>query len=73
YHGYPKAAPYDAIIVTAAPPHVPDKLIEQLAPEGRMVIPVGSSYQILYLITKNEEGVVTEDPVFSVVFVPMVR
>ena len=52
--GWPREAPYDAIIVTAAAPRVPDGLIKQLAEGGRMVIPVGSRYdQELYKITKR--------------------
>lgn len=47
------AAPYDAIMVTAAPAYIPEKLIEQLSPGGKMAIPVGVSYQTLYLVTKE--------------------
>ena len=54
--GYPAGAPYDAIMVTAAAPHIPDELLEQLASGGRMVIPVGSRYvQELLKITKREK------------------
>ena len=56
--GWEENAPYDRIIGTAAPTAMPDKLIEQLAPEGRMMIPVGSSIfnQSLYIVTKNVKG-----------------
>jgi protein-L-isoaspartate(D-aspartate) O-methyltransferase len=73
YNGYPDAAPYHAIIVTAAPPSIPQSLIDQLAPGGQMVIPVGTDFQILYLVTKDADGLIHEIPVFSVVFVPMVK
>jgi len=56
FMGYRDAAPYDRIIVTAAPRQVPTELINQLKPGGRMVIPVGDFYQELQLITKNEDG-----------------
>ena len=58
YRGWPEAAPFDAILVTAAPDHVPPDLIAQLAPGGRLVIPVGGSNdQELWLYTKTERGV----------------
>lgn len=71
YEGYPAAAPYDAIIVTAAPPIVPEKLTEQLATGGRMVIPVGEYSQMLYLLTKGANGILTFKEIFPVVFIPM--
>ena len=72
FQGWPEAAPFDAIIVTAAPHDIPAKLVEQLAIGGRMIIPVGLEEQELYLIRKTEEGV-EEKPVLSVRFVPMVK
>jgi protein-L-isoaspartate(D-aspartate) O-methyltransferase len=71
YRGWPEAAPFDAIIVTAAPDHVPEPLVEQLAVGGRMVIPVGRWAQDLVLIRKDEEGVHRER-LIGVRFVPMV-
>ncbi len=71
YHGYPPAAPYDAIIVSAAPHHIPEELVRQLAPGGHMVIPVGDEIQELNLIIKNEEGETDIFPVLGVRFVPM--
>ncbi len=71
YMGWPEAAPFDGIIVTAAPDDVPQVLIDQLKEGGRMVIPVGSYIQDLLVITKTADGVHTrrEAPVR---FVPMV-
>ncbi len=70
YRGWPMHAPFDAIIVTAAPDHVPEPLVEQLAVGGRMVIPVGERGQRLTLITKDESGVSTKKDL-PVIFVPM--
>ncbi|MBI4353561.1 MAG: protein-L-isoaspartate(D-aspartate) O-methyltransferase [Candidatus Omnitrophica bacterium] len=72
YEGWPKFAPYDAIVVTAAPPKIPEKLVEQLKVGGRMVIPVGSFDQELYRVTRTKEGV-EKEPIFGVRFVPMVK
>lgn len=70
YRGWPEVAPFDAIIVTAAPDHVPQPLIDQLDSDGIMVIPVGDRYQELLQITKSEEGVIRKS-VIPVRFVPM--
>jgi len=70
YRGWPEEAPFDAIIVTAAPDHIPQPLIDQLKVGGRMSIPVGDVYQELMIVTKNEKGVTTKD-VIPVRFVPM--
>ncbi len=70
YRGWPEHAPFDAIIVTAAPDHVPEPLVEQLKVGGRMVIPVGKWGQRLILITKDEEGVTRREDL-RVIFVPM--
>jgi protein-L-isoaspartate(D-aspartate) O-methyltransferase len=72
YAGWPEAAPFDAIVVTAAPEQVPPALIEQLAIGGRMVIPVGSQAdgQRLDVITRGRDGTTTET-LFPVRFVPM--
>jgi protein-L-isoaspartate(D-aspartate) O-methyltransferase len=70
YRGWPERAPFDAVIVTAAPDHVPQPLVDQLAVGGRMVIPVGSYAQELRLITRDERGVRAEH-VLDVRFVPM--
>ncbi len=70
YRGWPEAAPFDAVVVTAAPDHVPQPLIDQLKVGGRMVIPVGTHNQDLLLITKTENGSITK-AVIPVRFVPM--
>jgi len=70
YRGWPEAAPFDAIVVTAAPAHVPPALVDQLALGGRMVIPVGRTLQDLVLVTRTEEGVEQRD-LMGVRFVPM--
>jgi protein-L-isoaspartate(D-aspartate) O-methyltransferase len=70
YRGWPEHAPFDAIIVTAAPDHVPPALLEQLAPGGRMVLPVGGLWQELRLLRKGEDGI-TEETLMPVRFVPM--
>lgn len=73
YHGWPEHAPFDGIIVTAAAPHIPQPLIEQLKPGGRMVIPVGSPYssQDLLLVEKNGAGEVSTRNLLPVAFVPL--
>jgi protein-L-isoaspartate(D-aspartate) O-methyltransferase len=71
YRGWPEAAPFDAIVVTAAPPRVPQPLVDQLAQGGRLVIPVGTGYQELLVIEKTPEGLVRRRSI-PVRFVPMV-
>ena len=72
YQGWPEFAPFDAIIVTCAPTHVPQPLVEQLREGGRMVIPVGEAgAQQLVVLTKNK-GKLIEEQVIPVRFVPMV-
>ena len=75
YAGWPEAAPFDGIIVTAGAPHVPKPLLDQLKPGGRMVIPVGPAHstQQLKLITKNSKGRVNEQVLIPVRFVPLTR
>lgn len=60
YQGWPEHAPFDGIIVTAAPNHVPEPLYQQLKMNGKMVIPVGEGSQELLVVTKTEKGMVTE-------------
>ncbi len=70
YRGLPDEAPFDAIVVTAAPDHVPPALVEQLAVGARMVIPVGRFRQDILIVTKTADGATTE-AVLPVRFVPM--
>jgi protein-L-isoaspartate(D-aspartate) O-methyltransferase len=70
YRGWPEAAPFDGIIVTAAPGQVPQLLVDQLAPGGRMVIPVGSAEQVLTVLTRTPAGILSERNI-PVRFVPM--
>jgi len=73
YKGWPEHAPFDAIIVTCAPDHVPQPLVDQLKEGGRMIIPVGPTLaQELYLLEKRN-GQVRQSAVLDVRFVPMTR
>ena len=74
YVGWPEEAPFDAIIVTAAPENIPDKLIEQLKDGGKMIVPVGNvnSTQLLKVIIKKD-GQIFETNLLPVRFVPMVE
>lgn len=71
YRGWPEHAPFDVILVAAAPDHVPQRLVEQLAPGGRLVIPVGRPYQDLLVIEKQADGETRRWKVTDVAFVPM--
>lgn len=75
YKGWPQFAPFDAIIVTCAPDHIPPVLLEQLKPDGKMVIPVGGRYRIqdLILVSKDKDGRITKKSRMPVSFVPMIR
>ncbi len=75
YHGWKEHAPFDAIIVTAAPETVPEALLEQLKPGGRLVIPVGkqSAVQTLQVWHKNKRGKMSRTDVLPVGFVPLTR
>ena len=75
YKGWPEEEPFDRIIVTAAPEKVPEALVEQLKPGGRMVLPVGPRWwgQDLLVIEKDERGKVVRKNTIPVRFVPMVR
>ncbi|MBI5525145.1 MAG: protein-L-isoaspartate(D-aspartate) O-methyltransferase [Deltaproteobacteria bacterium] len=70
YRGWPDEAPFDGIMVTAAPPRVPEPLKEQLKVGARLVVPVGEGWQELQVITRTQSGFVTETA-FPVSFVPM--
>lgn len=73
YYGWPEAAPFDAIMVTAAASHVPPPLIKQLKPGGRMVIPLGTQFmtQSLMLVEKQQDGSLTTRQILPVRFVPL--
>ncbi|HEX3127729.1 MAG TPA: protein-L-isoaspartate(D-aspartate) O-methyltransferase [Thermoanaerobaculia bacterium] len=71
YQGWREAAPFDGIIVTAAPPEVPKPLLDQLAVGGNLVVPVGDSWQDLKVYTKQKDGSFHQRKVLPVRFVPM--
>jgi protein-L-isoaspartate(D-aspartate) O-methyltransferase len=71
YQGWPSAAPFDGIIVTAAPQRIPDPLLQQLKIGGKLVIPVGDALQDLYVLTKRRDGGFDRRRVLPVLFVPM--
>jgi protein-L-isoaspartate(D-aspartate) O-methyltransferase len=73
YFGWKKHGPFDAIIVTAAAGHIPPPLVKQLKKGGRMIIPVGGTYEVQYLILveKNQEGELRSNQLMPVRFVPM--
>ncbi|MCC6860414.1 MAG: protein-L-isoaspartate(D-aspartate) O-methyltransferase [Bryobacterales bacterium] len=75
YQGWPEEAPFDRIILTAAPPEVPQALVDQLKPGGKLVAPVGSSAlgQELIVLEKRADGSIRRRSTIGVMFVPMVR
>lgn len=75
YKGWPEHAPFDGIIVTAAAKQIPQPLIDQLGPEGRMVIPVGGYFEVqdLMLITKDTTSKIIKKSIIPVRFVPLTR
>jgi len=75
YYGWKEAAPFDAIIVTAAASQIPPPLLQQLKPGGRMMIPVGGPFatQYLMVVEKNAAGRITTRQVLPVAFVPLTR
>jgi protein-L-isoaspartate(D-aspartate) O-methyltransferase len=75
YQGWTEKAPFDRIVLTAAPPEIPQSLVDQLRPGGRMVAPVGDSLfvQSLVVVNKLADGSVRKRSVIPVAFVPMVR
>jgi protein-L-isoaspartate(D-aspartate) O-methyltransferase len=72
YEGWPAHAPYDAIVVTCSPTHVPEPLKEQLAEGGRMIIPVGRQYAQELVRLRKKRGELVRETVLPVRFVPMV-
>ena len=75
YAGWPERAPFDAVLVTAAPDHVPPALVDQLKPGGRLVLPLGEAggTQSLMVVEKGMDGSVTRRTVLPVRFVPLTR
>jgi len=75
YLGWPEAAPFDGIIITCAPDHIPPLLLEQLAVGGRMVIPIrySTTVQDLLLVEKLANGKLKKTNLIPVLFVPMIR
>lgn len=69
--GWPEKGPFEGILVTAAPAEVPPELLEQLAPGGRLVIPVGGDLQQLKLVVRNNDGSYTTEVLEGVKFVPL--
>lgn len=73
YEGWPETAPFNRILLTAAPPEIPQILIDQLRPGGKLVAPVGDDVQHLVVIDKSQDGEISQRSVISVRFVPMVK
>jgi protein-L-isoaspartate(D-aspartate) O-methyltransferase len=74
YLGWPEKAPYDRIILTAAPPEIPQTLIDQIKPGGKLVAPEGQGFrQELVIITKSRDGKLDKRSGIPVIFVPMVK
>ena len=75
YGGWPEHAPFDAIVITAAPKEIPAALVDQLAPGGKLVAPVGGSSfeQQLTVLEKDRDGKISKREVLPVRFVPLVR
>jgi len=75
YNGWPEAAPFDGIVVTAAAPALPQPLVDQLKPGGRLVIPVGAQWQVqeLLVIEKRPDGTTATKRTIPVRFVPLTR
>src|SRR5215475_1329514 len=72
YLGWPEQAPFDAIMVTAAPDHVPQPLVDQLGLDGRMIIPVGVIYQDILLVSRTPTGIIQQRTI-PARFAPLVR
>jgi len=70
--GWPEAAPFDKIVVTAAPDSLPQALVDQLKVDGIMAVPVGRGFQRMTLVRKTDKGTVTRETM-DVMFVPMIK
>lgn len=73
YKGWPEKAPFDRIILTAAPPEIPQSLVDQLRNGGRLVAPEGQAWQELVVIDKDASGKTKRRTAYGVQFVPMVK
>ena len=73
YQGWPEEAPFDRVVLTAAPPELPTALLDQLGRGGRLVAPVGTDTQRLVLVERLDDGTLRQRPVEWVRFVPMVH
>ncbi len=75
YKGLPEEAPFDRIMVTAAPQEIPEILVEQLSEGGMMILPMGEEFDIqhLWVVTKEGDGSIKKEKVLPVRFVPMVK
>jgi protein-L-isoaspartate(D-aspartate) O-methyltransferase len=73
YAGWPEKAPFDRIVLTAAPPEIPSALLEQLKPGGKLVAPVGRADQELVVVEKDRSGKLSRRPVIPVRFGPMIK
>ena len=74
YMGWPSSAPFDKIIVTCGAPYIPNELVNQLKPKGRLVIPIGAGKdQEMLLIVKEEDGSITKSQLGVFSFVPMLK
>lgn len=73
YQGWPERAPFERILLTAAPPAIPQALIDQLKPGGRLVAPEGEGTQVIVILDKKPDGSLQRRTSIPVLFVPMVR
>ena len=71
YQGWPEEAPFDAIILTAAPPRIPQPLIDQLKEGGKLLIPIGQRYQQVFHLLEKKNGKLTRKKLIPTLFVPM--
>jgi protein-L-isoaspartate(D-aspartate) O-methyltransferase len=72
YQGWPDQAPFDKIILTAAPPELPPALLAQLKNGGRLIAPIGAQWQELVVVDKDAQGNLKQRNIYPVIFVPMV-
>lgn len=70
--GWSESAPYDGILITAGAPRIPELLFSQLKEDGRMVIPIGSSYSQVLTVVRKRKGKMVEEPCFGCTFVPLI-